>query len=144
DLATAVAALARGETPRLPPRGTSLRGWASRLAAHAQSAAVRGELPFWRGMLAGGSLDPFGGELDAGRDLEGTAGRLRLRLPAGVTGALLTRVVAAFHGGITEVLLSGLALALAEPGRRRGRQETRHASIHSSKELAGGSPAQTP
>ena len=125
DLATAVAAFSRGETPRLPPRGTSLRGWAERLVEHAQSAAVLGELPFWRGMLAGPALDPFGGELDRARDLEGTAGRLRLTLPGSVTGALLTRVAAAFHGGISELLLSALALALADPGRRRRRQETR-------------------
>ena len=52
DLAAGYAAAARGEAPQLPPRGTSLRGWASGLA-HAGSAAVVDELPFWRGMLEG-------------------------------------------------------------------------------------------
>ena len=38
----------------------------------------------------------------------GTAGHLTLTLPSAVTEALLTRVPAAFHGGIDDVLLTGL------------------------------------
>ena len=48
----------------------------------------------------------------AARDTIGTAGQLTLRLPAAVTGPLLGRVPAAFHGGINEVLLTGLAVAV--------------------------------
>ena len=51
----------------------------------------------------------------------GTAGHLTLTLPAAITGALLTRVPAAFHGGINDVLLTGLVLAVADWCRRRGR-----------------------
>ena len=51
----------------------------------------------------------------------GTAGHLTLTLPAALTAALLTRVPAAFHGGINEVLLTGLVVALADWCRRRGR-----------------------
>ena len=51
----------------------------------------------------------------------GTAGQLTLTLPAAITGALLTRVPAAFHGGINDVLLTGLVLAVADWCRRRGR-----------------------
>ncbi len=40
------------------------------------------------------------------RDTIGTAGQLTLTLPAAVTGPLLGRVPAAFHGGINEVLLT--------------------------------------
>ena len=66
------------------------------------------------------------GALDAARDVTGTAGHLTLTLPAAVTEALLTRVPAAFHGGINDVLLTGLALAVADwcrrqPGRDAGR-----------------------
>jgi hypothetical protein len=39
-------------------------------------------------------------------------------LPSAVTDALLTRVPAAFHGGIDDVLLTGLALAVADWCRR--------------------------
>ena len=49
DLAAAWAAIARGEEPSLPPRGTSFRRWAQRLAAHAQEPARVEELPFWTG-----------------------------------------------------------------------------------------------
>ena len=49
------------------------------------------------------------------------AGHLTLTLPAAITGALLTRVPAAFHGGINEVLLTGLAVAIAQWGRGRRR-----------------------
>ena len=48
----------------------------------------------------------------------GTAGHLTLTLPSAVTDALLTRVPAAFHGGIDDVLLTGLALAVADWCRR--------------------------
>ena len=56
--------------------------------------------------------------LDPARDTLGTAGHLTLTLPAAVTQALLTRVPAAFHGGINDVLLTGLALAVADWCRR--------------------------
>ena len=42
-------------------------------------------------------------------------------MPTAITAALLTRVPAAFHGGINDVLLTGLALAVADWCRRRGR-----------------------
>src|ERR671924_940404 len=51
----------------------------------------------------------------------GTAGRLTLRLPAALTEGLLRRVAAAFHAGINHVLLTALALAIAQWCRRRGR-----------------------
>ena len=55
------------------------------------------------------------------RDIAGTARHLTVELPAALTGALLTQVAAAFHGGINDVLLSGLVVAVADWGRRRGR-----------------------
>ena len=53
--------------------------------------------------------------------LSGGAGHVRLTLPAATTAALLTRVPAAFHGGINDVLLTGLVVAVADWCRRRGR-----------------------
>src|SRR5262249_6898198 len=41
--------------------------------------------------------------------------------PVALTQSLLTRVPAAFHCGIQHVLLTGLALAIAQRCRRRGR-----------------------
>ena len=119
DLVAAWRAVVAGQAVSLPARSTSLRHWASRLADRARDAAVVSEVSFWRGMLAGPSLR-FGAEpLDPQRDVHGTAGHLRLTLPASVTEPLLRRVPAAFHGGIQDVLLGALALALIDWQRRR-------------------------
>ena len=72
DLAAAWAAIARGQEPSLPPRGTSFRRWAQRLAAHAQEPARVEELPFWTGMLSEPSLSLVEGALDRARDISGT------------------------------------------------------------------------
>ena len=121
DLAAAWAAIARGEVAALAPRGTSFRRWAQRLAAEAQGAGRLAELGFWTGMLSAPALSLVEGALDPTRDVSGRAGQLTLTLPAAITGALLTRVPAAFHGGINDVLLTGLVLAVADWCRRRGR-----------------------
>ena len=121
ELAAAWAAIARGGMPAPAPRGTSFRGWAQRLASHARDGGCVEELAFWRGMLGSPSLSLVEGALDPSRDINGTAGRLTLTLPAALTGALLTRVPAAFHGGINDVLLTGLVVAIADWCRRRGR-----------------------
>ena len=44
-----------------------------------------------------------------------------------MTAALLTAVPAAFHGGINDVLLTGLVLAVADWRRRRDRAPARRA-----------------
>ena len=83
-----------------------------------KTESVAQELPFWRGMQREPSLLLSAERLDPARDTLGTAGHLTLTLPAAVTDALLTRVPAAFHGGIDDVLLTGLALAVADWCRR--------------------------
>src|SRR4051812_49741913 len=121
ELAAAWEAIAQGQVPELAARGTSYRGWAQRLASHARGGGRVEELAFWSGMLGAPSLSLVEGALDPKRDISGTAGRLTLTLPAALTGALLTRVPAAFHGGINDVLLTGLVVAIADWCRRRGR-----------------------
>ena len=78
------------------------------------------ELSFWRGMLSAPSLALVAGAFDADRDIAGTARHVTLTLPASTTEALLRQVAAAFHGGINDVLLSALVVAVADWGRRRG------------------------
>src|SRR5438132_2624628 len=121
ELAAAWWAVAGGVVPALTARGTSFRRWAQWLELRAQDAACVGELSFWSGMLSERSLSLVDGALDASRDTIGTTGRLTLTLPAAVTQGLLTRVPAAFHCGIQHVLLTGLALAVAQWCGRRGR-----------------------
>ena len=79
------------------------------------------ELPLWTAMLSADTLSLFDGALDPRRDHAGTARHLTLTLPATVTGPLLTRLPAAFHCGINDVLLTGLVVAIADWCRRRGR-----------------------
>src|SRR5205807_10254421 len=80
-------------------------------------------------MLSAPSLSLVDGTLDAARDVSGTAGRLTLTLPAAVAEALLTRVPAAFHGGVNDVLLTGLAVAAVDWCRRRGRGSSTNAVL---------------
>ncbi|GAA1797265.1 amino acid adenylation domain-containing protein [Actinomadura chokoriensis] len=104
----------------LDPVPTSFRRWAQRLTAEASDPARTAELPLWRDVLA--TPDPVLGArpLDPAADTFGTARHLTLDLPADVTEPLLTEVPAAFHGRANDVLLTGLALAVAEWRRDRG------------------------
>ncbi|MES9542261.1 amino acid adenylation domain-containing protein [Actinomadura sp. NPDC000600] len=109
----------------LDPVPTSFRRWAQRLAAEASDPARTAELPLWDDILA--TPDPALGSrpLDPATDTFATAGHLTLDLPADVTEPLLTEVPAAFHGRVNDVLLTGLAIAVAEwRGERGARDET--------------------
>jgi amino acid adenylation domain-containing protein/non-ribosomal peptide synthase protein (TIGR01720 family) len=119
DLAAMWAQVVRGERPEPPAIGTSLRTWATGLAATARDRAA--ELPFW---LA--TVDPAGAPLgtrpvDPARDTVAGLCRHILRLPADRTRPLLTDVPEAFHAGVQDVLLTGLALAVRRwrPGATR-------------------------
>jgi non-ribosomal peptide synthase protein (TIGR01720 family) len=125
DLAAACTALAGGHVPRLEPRSTSVRRWAHWLEAEAREGRRIGELSFWRSMLSAPSVSLVAGSLDRARDVVGRAGQLTLRLPASLTGPLLTRVPAAFYGGINDVLLTGLVVAILDWSRRRGGETSR-------------------
>src|SRR5262249_55762132 len=129
ELAAAWGAIAQGRVAVLAARGASFRAWARGLAVEGLDAGGLAGLWFWRGVLRETSLRVVDGALDARRDVGGTAGHLTLTLPAALTAALLTRVPAAFHGGINEVLLSGLVVALADWCRRRGRDAGRAAVL---------------
>ena len=124
DLAAAWAAIADGREPALAPRGHLVPALgAAACGAGAGSQARSASFRSGRGMLSAPSLSLVDGALDPARDISGTAGHLTLTLPAAVTGALLTRVPAAFHGGINDVLLTGLAVAVADWCRRRGTRQ---------------------
>ena len=93
----------------LAARGTSFRRWAHRLAAQAQEADRVAELAFWARWLSQPAVCLVDGALDPGRDIM-RAPELTLTLPEAITTALLTRVPAAFHAGINDVLLTGVGL----------------------------------
>ncbi|WP_460655941.1 non-ribosomal peptide synthase/polyketide synthase [Kribbella endophytica] len=109
DLATAWEAVAAGKKPVLGAT-TSYRRWASELRAQDHGD----ELATWRNMLAGD--DPLLGRraLDPARDTAATTGEVMVTLPSAQTAALLGAVPMAFHAGVDDVLLTGLATAVAE------------------------------
>uniref|UniRef100_UPI0005672852 condensation domain-containing protein n=1 Tax=Sciscionella sediminilitoris TaxID=1445613 RepID=UPI0005672852 len=116
DLAEAWAAVHAGEPVRLAPVGTSFRTWARKL--HEWSHLVRRQADFaaWSEVL-GEPEAPFGGRpLDPRRDTIGTAASLTVRLPAGLTAAVLEDVTGSFHADPAHVLLAGLAVALDDAG----------------------------
>ncbi|WP_316524401.1 non-ribosomal peptide synthetase [Kitasatospora brasiliensis] len=121
DLLGALTALREGRAVELAPVPTSFRRWAQRLTAEARTDRRAAELPLWEAALA--TPDPLLGErpLDPARDTYATEGTLRLVLPAETTRALLTKVTAAYHAQVNDVLLTGLALAL---GHWRGPETT--------------------
>ncbi|MCP3798442.1 amino acid adenylation domain-containing protein [Allokutzneria sp. A3M-2-11 16] len=108
-------AVAVGQPAELPPVGTSFRRWARLLADQARAPEREKELPVWTGILGGAEPLPLDQPLNPGR-----VRRLELRLSVEQTTALLTTVPAAFGAGVIDVLLTGLALAVADWRRRWG------------------------
>ncbi|MCW2914516.1 MAG: amino acid adenylation domain protein [Actinomycetia bacterium] len=123
DLVTAWASAATGQPVELEKVNTSFRRWAQRLVAEASEPGRVTELDLWQEILR--TPDPVlgGRPLDPALDTFGTEGHLTLTLPADVTEPLLSTVPAAFHGRVNDVLLTGLALAVAEWRKRTGRGE---------------------
>jgi amino acid adenylation domain-containing protein/non-ribosomal peptide synthase protein (TIGR01720 family) len=123
DLVAAWEAITAGQSPRLEPVGTSLRRWSQHLHDHAQDPGRVAELALWTKML--NTPDPVLTDrvLDPSRDVAGIAQHRKLTLSPEVTVPLLTTLPAAFHAGVNDVLLTALALTIAEWCRRHGRGE---------------------
>ena len=119
DLKAAWEDVAAGRTHTSELKGTSYRGWAEQLHAHAAMRA-RQELLFWQGMELDSTPLLPGAVLDPMRDTVGAAGYLKLNLPTETTEVLLTTVPASFHGQINDVLLTAIALAVS---RWRGKNQ---------------------
>ncbi|GAA3003681.1 hypothetical protein GCM10017559_26430 [Streptosporangium longisporum] len=120
DLYAAWQSVTEGAEPRLDPVPLSLRDWSRGLRAAATTPAVLDELPYWRRVLAPGDTALTGTAPSPARDLYETAGELSLTLPGQLTAPLLTTVPAALGTRTDEVLLAGLALAVAAWRRARG------------------------
>ncbi|MGW0277999.1 amino acid adenylation domain-containing protein [Streptomyces sp. NPDC003006] len=120
DLAQAWRTTAAGGEPRLAPVGTSLRRFAQLLLAEGQDPERAAELDLWTGMLDGDDPRIGAGALTPARDTRGTAEYLSATLPADLTGTLLTSVAETFQVRMNDILLTGLALAVADWRRRHG------------------------
>ena len=96
----------------LPPKTTSFRDWALRLAGHASSARLEAEVPYWLA-AAGGPVAPLPTDLGGGENTEGRARTVTVVLPEDETAALLRDVPAAYRTQVNDVLLAALARAFA-------------------------------
>ncbi|WP_412747192.1 amino acid adenylation domain-containing protein [Krasilnikovia sp. MM14-A1004] len=109
DLAAGWADLAAGRRIALAPVPTGFGRWA-RIQREAASART-GELAYWRGVLAGGDAG-LGAAEPGPADTADTARRHTVTLPDGLTAPLLGELPAAFAGGVNDILLTALALAV--------------------------------
>ncbi|MGH3926930.1 MAG: condensation domain-containing protein, partial [Pseudonocardiaceae bacterium] len=119
DLTAAWEAVTAGRQPELDPAGTSFRRWAQLVDADARTPDRVVELALWTGILDRPDPVLTDRPLDPVSDLAAVR-RMTRWLPADRTAPLLTSVPAAFHAGVNDVLLTALALAVADWRRRRG------------------------
>ncbi len=96
----------------LPPKTTSFRDWARRLAEHASSAELEAELPGWLA-AADGPAAALPVDLRGGENTEARARVVTVALPEAETAALLRDVPAAYRTQVGDVLLAALARAFA-------------------------------
>ncbi|WP_279629203.1 non-ribosomal peptide synthase/polyketide synthase [Amycolatopsis thailandensis] len=135
DLASAWESVAGGETPELPSVPTSFRRWSRALSTQDRG----GELDRWKTVLGGADPLVLDRPLDPARDVLGTVKKLTLTLPASRTAPLLSRVPSAYGATINDVLLTGLALAVARWRRDGGQAVLVDVEGHGREEdLAGG------
>ncbi|KMO74622.1 Linear gramicidin synthase subunit D [Mycolicibacterium chubuense] len=111
DLNVAWAQHRTGHPATLPITGTSFRTWSSVLAEYAASAAVAATAERWRAVLAAPPALP---PPDPHADTYASAASVTATLDTDTTRRLLGDVPAAFHAGVTDILLAALALACAE------------------------------
>nr|CAD91212.1 putative non-ribosomal peptide synthetase, modules 4-6 [Nonomuraea gerenzanensis] len=105
DLRAAYDEAVSGGTPVLEPAVTSYRQWARRLAGQALSESTVAEAGHWAGVLEGGDL-PLERHPGQSASWSRTLSDAQAR-------NLVARVPAAFHCGVQDVLLAGLAGAVA-------------------------------
>ncbi|MEU9609888.1 amino acid adenylation domain-containing protein, partial [Streptomyces sp. NPDC048057] len=115
DLASAWEQAGTGAAIALEPVATSFRTWANGLRqAAVDPARVTSELPLWQGQFNPGA-EPFGSRaVDPAVDTVATGRELALALPARWSAPLLTTVPAVFRAEVNDVLLTALALAVAD------------------------------
>ncbi|WP_040791513.1 non-ribosomal peptide synthetase [Nocardia paucivorans] len=119
DLIAAWAQVSAGAEPVLAETGTSMRRWAHALVEEAHNERRVAELDYWSGIVTG--PDPMIGsrELDPAVDRADTLRLVEREISGEITESLLTILPRLTGGGVDDVLLTALVLALA-----RWRSET--------------------
>ncbi|MFJ1865093.1 amino acid adenylation domain-containing protein [Streptomyces sp. NPDC088097] len=119
DLATAWRQCSAGEPVELPTVGTSFRRWTQQL----ESAAFDQDRAYFERPLPGPDA-PLGTRPLSEADTVDRERHLSVTVGPETTAALLGDVPAKFHARVNDVLLTGLALALARWRRGRGQDQT--------------------
>ncbi|MFJ8139473.1 non-ribosomal peptide synthase/polyketide synthase [Streptomyces sp. NPDC096013] len=114
DLERALTMLVEGRAVELDAVPVSFRAWARELAVEARRPERVAELAAWRAVVDGPQMSLTDAPLDPLVDVGATVREAAVTVPAEVTAALLTVVPSAFHAGVDEVLLAGLAGAVGE------------------------------
>jgi non-ribosomal peptide synthase protein (TIGR01720 family) len=102
----------REEQIVLPARATSLKVWAERLAAHAQSEELRREALYWLAE-ARHSVKPLPVDFESGQNTLASAHTITSKLNEQQTRALLYEAPEAYHTQINDLLLTALVQACA-------------------------------
>jgi amino acid adenylation domain-containing protein/non-ribosomal peptide synthase protein (TIGR01720 family) len=113
DLEAAYRQAERTESISLPPKTTSFKRWAERLAERAASPEARAEAAFWTAQARAGDA-PLPVDHAGGSNTEGEADYVVAALEEAETRALLTDVPPVYGTQINDVLLAGLARAFGE------------------------------
>ena len=116
DLAKAWADVATKGTATLDDVPTSFQTWSKTIA----EARFDAEAEHWNEVLATADPDLGGRPLDPAIDTANTVRSHTVSLPSEVSSALLSSVPAAMNGGVNDVLLTALSLALARWRADRG------------------------
>ncbi|MGE0127971.1 MAG: SDR family NAD(P)-dependent oxidoreductase [Blastocatellales bacterium] len=108
DLDTAYQQLTQGDAIQLPPKTSSFKQWAERLAEYAQSPALWQEADYWlaesRGRVARLPVDRA-----SGANTEASANVVSVSLDVEETRALLHEAPQAYHAVVNDLLLTALA-----------------------------------
>jgi amino acid adenylation domain-containing protein/non-ribosomal peptide synthase protein (TIGR01720 family) len=115
DLMTAYQQVRRGENAQLPPKTTSFRDWAQRLAAYARTAELKQELGYW---LAPARVRmprlPMDYPEGPGANTEASARVVSVSLTVEETQSLLQEVPKAYRTQINDLLLTALAQSFSQ------------------------------
>jgi non-ribosomal peptide synthase protein (TIGR01720 family) len=113
DFQRAYGQLSRGEALGLPSKTTAFKAWAERLGAYGQSAAVRAELDYWRGVAREVAPLPRDYLADPAANTVGSTAQVAVALSEERTQALLQEVPPVYRTQINDVLLTALVQSFA-------------------------------
>src|SRR6185436_18371889 len=112
DLQAIYQQLQAGVDVQLPPKTTSFKHWAERLAEYARSAGLQSARDYWLGPLPA-EVARLPVDDPAGKNTVASARSVSVRLDAEETRVLLQEIPAAYNTEINDALLMALVRAFA-------------------------------